>query len=665
MKRFYQSSWNYFAPWAGAFGGAFRSAFFWLVVLGYLARIFFMPITGQHDVMFMPWMTHFINLGNFNLYNYLFETYGQVVMVRPGIWAPYPFGFYAFTSIWIGFLEKVSGLNLAAWNSIWEVSHPARQVFMLKLAYLPFDLAIAYFLYRYAGRKGILLWAWSPVAVYTPFMMGQNDIYATAFSTAGIYFASREIGSHPEEPSKASRVPCKWGIISSLLIGIGATFKIFPLLFLPVLAILISRSWWQRFFYLGLGALVFFLAAAPFLSAPTFINGVLFNPEGLGLFKEAAFLNLKASPFLVGYGILLIVLFTRSRKELSRPDLPWLAGLLVLGLVFFSVSTPIYWLIWIMPLCIGAGKKEPGLILAWLGLQISFALLLLEQHPELNIALPIHLSNRFDFPFLSTTLSVYYPILLNLDNTFHPVLITIQFLALALILVLGFKAVFRPAEHERPVNAVVRFAWIPLLTMLAGLAGSLYLARDLVDQNITRSWQNQTLKPTDLIIQTLNPGSNINGIKLRVLDSEPNAFISVCLFIGNDPSKPPVVCQKKNAADWVENRMLYFRFDERIALSTGETAYLQIQNESPTAKITLPFAPDQTAGCLLPLNPAAACGTADASILSSLTSADFNSLIVVNVLQDRRLVFAISGVLIATLLVLAGIITSRQPRADG
>jgi hypothetical protein len=195
-----------------------RSPLFWLILSGYILRIGLMPTTGQHDVMFMPWTTHFINLGNFNIYAYLYEKFGDVVMNRPAVWAPYPYGFYAFTATWLEALQKLGAMSLVTWNSIWEVAHPARQVFLLKLAYLPFDLTIAYVLFRSCGLTGLALWSLSPAAIYTPFMMGQNDIYATAFAVAGVYAATKSLNISSEKRSIFKPFLDRWQILSCLLL---------------------------------------------------------------------------------------------------------------------------------------------------------------------------------------------------------------------------------------------------------------------------------------------------------------------------------------------------------------------------------------------------------------------------------------------------------------
>ena len=276
--------------WRQAAPAVLRSGWFWLILSGYLLRLVVAPITGQHDVLFMPWQAHFITQGHFNLYAYLYDQFGEVVLRRPGVWAPYPYGFYAYTASWWWLLDKLQLVDLTGWQSVWQVTHPARYIYLQKLAYLPFDLAIGViFLQAFPGNPGRwawAMWAWAPMAIYTPWLMGQNDIYATAFMTAAIYAAGRagEAAEYQSRNWDRQKAMLAWGAASAVLLGVGATFKVFPLLLLPILALFVSRRWFIRFGYLLLGGGVFCLAALPFISTPAYRAGVLFNREGLQLF---------------------------------------------------------------------------------------------------------------------------------------------------------------------------------------------------------------------------------------------------------------------------------------------------------------------------------------------------------------------------------------------
>jgi len=616
-------------------------------------RIIVMPITGQHDVMFMPWMTHFINQGHFNLYAFLHERFGDIVMRRPAVWAPYPYGFYALTASWLEFLGKLRLLDLATWDSVWRVPHPARLVFLFKAAYLPFDLAIGYILYRVCGRIGLALWAWSPAAIYTPFMMGQNDIYATAFTVAGVYAAAKSIQITSQEQCTTPLSLNKWAVLSSVFLGIGATFKIYPLLLLPPLALVVGRKWEQRLLLLCLGCSMFGITTLPFVATPTYVNGVLLNPEGTRIFRTIQLFGTSVSPFLIGYLLLFSVLIIRDNQP-SSPYIAWFISLIVMVLMFLWVPTPFYWLIWITPLLIGVVDKTPKLVFPWFGLQLAFALTLLTQHRELGVALPIHLSSKFNVPNLPTALALTHPFLSRIFVTAWPIVDACFVTALLLVLWHGFNALTKRANFFTTYGRKVLLGiGIPTTVMLLGLMVNLCFSRNLVSHNNWYNWHNQTLSAGDSVVQEINLESpGITGIRLRFADASPSATLRICLYRNGDLTQEPLRCTSRRATEQVENQALYFIFDTPLFLRSGEMLVARIQVEGSDATVTLPYAATTT-GEHLQFVDSALNGSLDISVLSffSITEA-LKHLVVENVFQDGWLLLSIGITVVLTLLFL-------------
>ncbi len=612
-----------------------------------------MPITGQHDVMFMPWMTHFINLGHWNIYSYLSSTYGDIVMHQPAVWAPYPYGFFFSTALWIGLWDKLINLNLLNWNAIWQVAQPARYVFLFKLAYLPFDFAIAYFLYRTAGRFGLILWVWSPAVIYTPFMMGQNDIYATAFCTAGIYFAAKSIDLQNELARIPGKILDRWALLSALLLGIGATFKMFPLLLLPVLSIIISKKWLDRILYIALGSVFFFCVAAPFLSTPNFINGVLLNAEGMGILKEISFLNIKISPFLTGYGILLIILIHKSSTFTGQSHVAWFVSLLALTPIFLFTTVPFYWLIWIMPVLIAVIHRDAALRIVWICLQIAFVFNLLGQHRELNVDLPIHLAPFFNIPNLPTTLAILNPTILKIYNFSLPFGNSVYYLALTFIMWTGFKNILHIDRQNSDSNIKFNWFWVPVALIALALAGSIYLGKDLVTQNFGAAVQSKAIGMNDTVVQSFSSAKrDINGIRLRFFDETPNASLTLCSYDQNDFSSSPLACKSKNIGDFVENQQVYFRFDQPVSALPNQTLFLKINILTVNTKVTLPYSINNIGDRTLGFNSDNQAGSLDFSPVVSLNSDDYNALLFTNVIQDRGLMRLLGIAILGTGMIL-------------
>lgn len=65
--------------------------------------------------------------------------------------------------------------------------------------------------------------------VYTPFLMGQNDLYPTTCMAWGLCAASVAV-KKGETLSRQRWIPGPWSLLSIVLLGLGATYKFFPLI---------------------------------------------------------------------------------------------------------------------------------------------------------------------------------------------------------------------------------------------------------------------------------------------------------------------------------------------------------------------------------------------------------------------------------------------------
>jgi len=627
-----------------------KSPWFWAVGVGYLVRIVFMPATGQHDVMFMPWMAHFINLGHYNLYAFLHNEFGNVILTREaGVWAPYPYGFYLFTSGWLEFLEKTGLVQLISWDAVWEVANPARYVFLFKTAYIPFDLCIGYLIYRVTGRLGLTLWAWSPVALYTPFMMGQNDIYATSFAVMGTYAASRALRKDSEVHSESRVLPNKWAVFSCMLLGVGSVFKIFPLILLPPATILIEDRWRSRLILLSIGSAIFFIASIPFIGSPAYITGVLFNPEGTKIFRQIQILGLSLPPFLLGYLLLLVYLiFTKSLFRL--PHKVWGISVIVLAFFFLCVPAPFYWLIWLTPFVIGLVDKYPKMFFAWFFLQLSFSLVLIGQHRELTVALPIHLMEGFYLPNIPDTLRLTHPALSKILAFLSPFLTASLIASLLLIIWLAAKAL---PGNLLTSNYVLKPIWflsigLPIISMFFILTLNLFLARNLASQGNWFKWQQQTFTKKSVVIQQLGSQSKVlTGVRIRFIDATPSTILQLCLYRSRDTRQGPLECILQNTDEQVENRVLYFIFSKKFILDENDDPTVTLKIKTNRAILVLPFT--TLLKKYLQFDQIGFMGSLDISSLSSFNiKYSFDILIIQNILKDPQL---ISAIVLVTVLV--------------
>lgn len=644
---------NFLAASRDVFRRAARSRWFWLIFGAYALRLLLAPLAGQHDVMFMAWQAHFINLGHLNLYAYLHRAFGDTVL-GPIVWAPYPYGFYAYTAGWLWLLERLQVVDLAQWSAVWEVAHPARLVFFLKLAYLPFDLGIGYLLSRCGGRRASplawALWAWSPLAVYTPFLMGQNDLYAVAALTAGVFGAYRALGS----PRANRRAGLAWAAFSALALGVGAAFKVFPLIWLPVLALLLPFGWWMRLLYLALGVSPFVVSTLPFLRTPAFVQGVLTNPEGVKIFRELDLLGFPFAPFLAVYAGLLLFLAARSGQR-SRPEAAWEASLLLMAALFLLTPAPFYWWIWLAPflaavVALSAGPRRTWGLLVWACFGLVFALLLQNQHRELAAGLPVHLSGEFNFPNLTEAARLTAPTLARLLQWLW-VALNSAMAALFLVMIIypaqgllqgGSPAPSRAAgEDPRPAR---RFIPLPLLLTGLALLGSLFAARRLVAAPLAAAWETRELASgMGSLLQSLPAGAPaVNGARLRYLPAAgaPAASLQACLVDLEPTADEPLACARADTGQALEGKYLYFLFDRPVPVEPGREYGLQFQVLGEEGAVTLPYAPDLPGE--LRWGPELLPGRLDLAFLHTFSPASAaGTLLVENILRDPALLLGL------------------------
>jgi hypothetical protein len=139
------------------------------------------------------------------------------------------------------------------------------------------------------------------------------------------------------------------------------------------------------------------------LTTPTFIDGVLLNPEGAQIFREIHLFGVTVSPFLLSYSILLGYLIITPVTH--TPKMVWHTAFIIIALLFLWTPGMFYWLIWITPFLIGAIYRSQKLVFVWFLLQLTFAITIVNQHRELGIALPIHLAHIFNMPNLLTAIA--------------------------------------------------------------------------------------------------------------------------------------------------------------------------------------------------------------------------------------------------------------------
>jgi len=322
-------------------------------------RFVFMALTGHHDALFIPWISNPIQYGHWQIYDYMAtvrasET-GRVATVN---WTSNPPLSYYTLAAWMFCLRAIGLLDTAGWDvarySAWELTHVPRTLFLTKIVYLAADLGIwAIVRGTLAGsqrRTFDLIWLLSPITLLGAYLMGQTDILATFWVVCALALAHRSLAGTRPELSAILAVGC---------LGVGAGYKLWPLLLLPLWAIVLGRRPIERIGLLCWGGLPFLAAIAPFFSSKAFQDSVVFGfgigflqPNMSGWFQSA-------SPFIVAWGLVhVVLLFVWPIRSF---DVLWKSAFFILC-AYFTLTTAweFYWLVWLMPFLALAIAQLPG-----------------------------------------------------------------------------------------------------------------------------------------------------------------------------------------------------------------------------------------------------------------------------------------------------------------
>jgi hypothetical protein len=640
-----------------------KSPWFWILLSGYILRLFVMPLTADHDAMRLPWIAHAINLGNLDIYNYFYDKFGEIVLAPQDIWTPYPSGLYFFTAGWLEVLERFNLVDLVSWDVIWQVAQPARYLFLFKAAYLPFDLAIAYLLFRTSGPLGAGLWAWSPVALYGPYMLGQPDIYPVAFACAGAFFAAKSVRHVAANRADSSLLPNKWAILMSISLALGSVFSIFPIFLLLPLTFIADTAWRRRVILLVIGIALPLLASLPFISSRAYTDAVLYALyNNQGLFREVQLFGVTVSPFLVGYLALMAYLVLLDKRTSHRPAAAWYVSILVIATLLLWTPIQMPWLVWLTPFLIAAVESDRKLLISWLMLQFAFVLLLLNQEATLGIALPSRLSDAFQLPNLPTTIDALQPTVYRAYGLLLPFVNILLIAGLLLAAWSSAVALVKEARSTRRPMAMDWWLFLPGLALFLGLAASLFLARDLVGTPGPAGSNELVLSAGDQVVQALvSEQPEITGARLGIAQvSEPTTLV-LCLYPAGEMGQEALPCATRDVAEGVEDDPLYFAFGKTIANEGAEPLVTRIQVASESGQVTLRY--KGSAAGTLQHDEATLDGALDLSPLIPFSVGDaFDALVVQNVLQDSRLLLVI-GFYAVVVTLFAGALAYQTQRA--
>ena len=200
----------------------------------------------------------------------------------------------------------------------------------------------------------------NPVNLYATYMMGQFDVIPTFFTIAALYLAVRRD---------------KY-FLAALFLGLGASFKIFPALFLVPLALL-REKWLDRIKVVGIGVLTYIATILPFINSHGFRNSALVAGQTTkSIYATLPISGGEAIIFYPLFTLFLYLVFFYSKGDLKKL---WERFFIIILLFFVFTHTHPQWFLWLTPfliidLVMSRLKHWPlavASVIIWLG-QVSF-----------------------------------------------------------------------------------------------------------------------------------------------------------------------------------------------------------------------------------------------------------------------------------------------------
>lgn len=360
----------------------------WIILtVGIIIRIILSSITYHPDIQIFDLSGQILKGGNIlTFYDYLYTLDKDNVMVKnfPPHALNYPPATYfllggaslIFTSITP---PQIHADFLFNTKSILGNIFLNLHLLMLKLPYFVFDLGCAFLLFKFFDdpRKKMLaftLWIFNPLTLYATFMMGQFDIIPTFFTIASLYVVKKG--------KESSLKNLLW---AAIFLSVGASFKIYPFLFLIPLAAM-SKSMIDRFKILSLGLIPYIITILPFLPSSGFrTNALLANQLNKSFYSQ---ISVSGGESIILFLAALIFFYFVFLNFLSDKIYLWQHFFIVILLFFIFTHFHPQWFLWLTPfLIIEMIKSQFKNIFAIILMLLSWFWLLFFFDPSLSIGL--------------------------------------------------------------------------------------------------------------------------------------------------------------------------------------------------------------------------------------------------------------------------------------
>lgn len=328
----------------------FKKPLIFILVAGILIRLVLSAITFHSDVQHFDLAGYVLGKGNLlNFYDYpaSLNKNDQLLKSYPADLFNYPPAAYFFIGTLDWLLTGWTDVNfhnnfLFNFQKTLGDSQLYLHLILLKIPYLPFDLLIAYLFYNLFSTKrekvlAFTLWIFNPWVLYSTYMVGQFDVIPTAFVVLVLYVLNKKIDLH-------RRV-----FLAAFFLGIGASFKIYPLLFLLPVAFLLP-TWSKRLQTIFLGSSIYAVTILLFISSSGY--------RSTALAANQTFKSLYAQiPISGAEGIILFVSLTGFfylifLYRAGTIENLWQRFFIIILLFFIFTHYHPQWFLWLTPFLI-------------------------------------------------------------------------------------------------------------------------------------------------------------------------------------------------------------------------------------------------------------------------------------------------------------------------
>lgn len=363
-------------------GETYKKWWFWPLLAGVLIRLILMPITLHVDLWGHSFTAYFLAYeGKLNPYEVLTNLPQDHPIVRNFgvgdifIYPPLTFFTLGFFRLLIKPFADSSFLPFVMEfpGRLYERSDLFLNLFLYKLPYLFIDIGLAFLLTEsfsdFTKKKWtFVLWMLNPVTLYATFMIGQIDILPTFFTVLAMFLAVR-----------------KKYFYSMISLGMAASYKTYPLLFVPPAAFLFGTTFKERIKYMAYGIAPFVLTILPYLYSSAFRSMVLFSPKS----QKMLFMgwNLSGAEVLFPFIISVFLIYFLSFYSKASKSMAVFFCAILLGVYSVTHYHP-QWFLWITPFLIWnlveANFKYWEIVLIFAG---SWIILTLFFEPSLSLGL--------------------------------------------------------------------------------------------------------------------------------------------------------------------------------------------------------------------------------------------------------------------------------------